>query len=73
MVNVAPEVKVGDTAMFAKYAGSELEIDGATHLIISERDILGSTIIANIYLHRGLNILMIHSILPKGTYIPYIR
>ena len=26
--------------MFAKYAGSELEIDGATHLIISERDIL---------------------------------
>ena len=37
---VAPEVKVGDTVMFAKYAGSELEIDGATHLIISERDIL---------------------------------
>ena len=26
--------------MFAKYAGSELEIDGAIHLIISERDIL---------------------------------
>ena len=37
---VAPEVKVGDHVMFAKYAGSELEIDGATQLIISERDIL---------------------------------
>jgi len=34
------DYKVGDTVMFAKYAGSELEIDGATHLIISERDIL---------------------------------
>ena len=44
---VAPEVKVGDTVMFAKYAGSELEIDGATHLIISETRYLSSIIIAD--------------------------
>ena len=37
---VALEVNVGDRVMFAKYAGTEVEIDGATHLIISERDIL---------------------------------
>ena len=37
---VALEVNVGDRVMFAKYAGTEVEIDSATHLIISERDIL---------------------------------
>ena len=37
---VALEVNIGDRVMFAKYAGTEVEIDGATHLIISERDIL---------------------------------
>lgn len=37
---VALEVNVGDRVMFAKYAGTEVEIDGTTHLIISERDIL---------------------------------
>ncbi len=37
---VAPEVKVGDTVMFSKYAGTEFKIDGLDHLIISEKDIL---------------------------------
>ena len=37
---VAPEVKVGDTVMFSKYAGTEFKIDGIDHLIISEKDIL---------------------------------
>lgn len=37
---VALEVNVGDRVMFAKYAGTEVELDGATHLILSERDIL---------------------------------
>ena len=52
---VAPEVKVGDTVMFAKYAGSELEIDGATHLIISERDILAvlSSLIYSLYDYKN--------------------
>ncbi|WP_251422956.1 co-chaperone GroES [Veillonella agrestimuris] len=37
---VAPEVNIGDRVMFAKYAGTEVEVDGVTHLILSERDIL---------------------------------
>lgn len=37
---VVLEVNVGDRVMFAKYAGTEVELDGATHLILSERDIL---------------------------------
>ena len=37
---VAPEVAVGDKVMFSKYAGTEVEIDGVDHLVISERDIL---------------------------------
>ena len=37
---VTPEVKVGDTVMFSKYAGTEFKIDGVDHLIISEKDIL---------------------------------
>ena len=37
---VAPEVAVGDKVMFSKYAGTEVKIDGADHLVISERDIL---------------------------------
>jgi len=36
-----PEVKVGDTILFSKYAGSEVKIDGSEHLVMREDDILG--------------------------------
>jgi chaperonin GroES len=34
------EVKEGDTVLFAKYAGTEVKIDGEELLILSEKDIL---------------------------------
>jgi chaperonin GroES len=34
------EVKVGDTVLYAKYAGTEYKIDGEEHLILRESDIL---------------------------------
>ncbi|HZQ99715.1 MAG TPA: co-chaperone GroES [Chloroflexota bacterium] len=34
------EVKVGDTVLYAKYAGTEVKQDGKDLLILSERDIL---------------------------------
>ena len=34
-------VKKGDTVVYGKYAGSEIEIDGKQHMIMSEHDILG--------------------------------
>lgn len=37
----APDVKVGDTVLFSKYAGTEVKIDGDEHLIMREDDILG--------------------------------
>ena len=33
------EVKVGDTVVFAKYGGTEINIDGKELMILSERDI----------------------------------
>jgi chaperonin GroES len=33
-------VKAGDTVLFAKYAGTEIAIDGEDHLIMREEDIL---------------------------------
>lgn len=33
-------VKAGDTVLFAKYAGNEIKVDGAEHLIMREEDIL---------------------------------
>ncbi|MFK7871878.1 MAG: co-chaperone GroES [Oligoflexales bacterium] len=36
-----PEVKVGDTVLFSKYAGSEVKIDGNDHLVLREDDLLG--------------------------------
>ncbi|MEF2229573.1 MAG: co-chaperone GroES [Pseudodesulfovibrio sp.] len=33
-------VKKGDTVLFAKYAGSEIKIDGDEHLVMREDDIL---------------------------------
>ena len=34
-------VKVGDTVLFSKYAGSEVKIDGSEHLVMKEEDVLG--------------------------------
>ena len=33
-------VKVGDTVLFAKYAGSEIKLDDVDYLILAEKDIL---------------------------------
>ena len=35
------DVRAGDTVMFAKYAGTEIKIDGEDHLILREEDVLG--------------------------------
>jgi chaperonin GroES len=37
---VALEVKTGDIVVFAKYGGTEIEIDGKEYIILSERDLL---------------------------------
>ncbi|WP_147820216.1 co-chaperone GroES [Salidesulfovibrio onnuriiensis] len=37
---VAMTVKDGDTVLFAKYAGTEIKIDGVEHLVMREDDIL---------------------------------
>ena len=34
-------VKKGDRVLFAKYAGTEIKIDGEDHLILSEDEVLG--------------------------------
>jgi chaperonin GroES len=34
-------VKAGDKVLFAKYAGTEIPIDGEEHLILKEDDVLG--------------------------------
>ncbi len=34
------EVKEGDVVVFAKYGGTEIEIDGNEYIILSERDLL---------------------------------
>jgi chaperonin GroES len=36
----APVVKVGDTVLYGKYAGQEIQVDGADLLIMRESDIL---------------------------------
>ncbi len=38
---VAMDVKVGDKVLFAKYAGTELKLDGKKLLILRETDLLG--------------------------------
>ena len=35
------DVKTGDTVLFAKYAGTEIRLDGEDHLILREDDVLG--------------------------------
>ncbi|WP_294445410.1 co-chaperone GroES [uncultured Mailhella sp.] len=38
--HVAMEVKPGDVVLFAKYAGTEIKVNGADHIIMREEDIL---------------------------------
>lgn len=38
---VKPSVKKGDTVVFGKYAGTEIEIKGAPHMIMRESELLG--------------------------------
>ncbi|MDK3158894.1 co-chaperone GroES [Anaerolineae bacterium CFX9] len=38
---IAMDVKVGDRVLFAKYAGTEIKLDGKKLLIMKESDILG--------------------------------
>ncbi|HOJ52107.1 MAG TPA: co-chaperone GroES [Syntrophales bacterium] len=35
------DVKVGDRVLFARWAGTEVKIDGEEHIIMKEDDILG--------------------------------
>jgi len=35
------EVKVGDTVLFGKYAGTEIKIDDNEHVILREDEVLG--------------------------------
>ena len=37
---VAMEVKPGDIVLFAKYAGTEIKVNGIDHIIMREEDIL---------------------------------
>ena len=37
---IASEVKVGETVVFAKYSGSEVELDGKDYIILRDSDIL---------------------------------
>jgi len=37
----ALDVKHGDRVLFGKYAGTEVQVEGAEHLILREDDILG--------------------------------
>jgi chaperonin GroES len=34
-------VKKGDTVLYGKYAGTEVELDGTTHMIMRESELLG--------------------------------
>jgi chaperonin GroES len=37
---VKPEVSIGDTVLYARYAGTEVKIDGEELLILKESDVL---------------------------------
>ena len=34
------DLKVGDTVLYSKYAGTEVKLDGEDHLIVREADVL---------------------------------
>ena len=38
---VVPSVKKGDTVVFGKYAGTEIEIKNTKHMIMRESELLG--------------------------------
>ncbi|MAT81187.1 MAG: co-chaperone GroES [Phycisphaerae bacterium] len=38
---IKPVVKKGDTVVYSKYAGTEVEIKNKTHLIVRESELLG--------------------------------
>jgi len=38
---VAPSIKEGDTVVYSKYSGTEVEIKNESHLIMRESDLLG--------------------------------
>ena len=38
---VASEIQVGQRVLFAKYAGTEIKMDGEEYLILRESDIMG--------------------------------
>ncbi len=38
---IAPSVKVGDRVLFAKYAGTDVKMNGEERVIVKESDILG--------------------------------
>ena len=38
---ITPSVKKGDTVVFGKYAGTEVEIKSVTHMIMRESELLG--------------------------------
>ena len=35
------DVKAGDKVLFAKYAGTEIKVDGVDHIILREDEVLG--------------------------------
>lgn len=37
---IAMEVKVGDKVLYAKYAGTEIKLDGEEYLILRESDVI---------------------------------
>ncbi|MCE7938756.1 MAG: co-chaperone GroES [Chloroflexi bacterium CFX6] len=41
---IAMSVAVGDTVIYAKYAGTEIKMDGKKLLILSEKDILAKLV-----------------------------
>jgi chaperonin GroES len=38
---IKPDVKAGDRILFARWAGTEIKLDGQEHMIMKEDDILG--------------------------------
>ena len=38
---IVPDVKVGDKVIYAKYAGTEVKVDGVDYIIVRNEDILG--------------------------------
>ena len=37
---IKPDVKVGDTVLISKYGGTDINIEGESHVVLKEEDIL---------------------------------